>query len=85
MLQVYRTKVAKLAEGGLPLAEGAFALLSRASLPENMTACLGLISLLIELLDERAAPLLGPVAATVGRVSRSSQTVENGKVSQIAP
>ena len=36
---------------------------------ENMTACLGLISLLIELLDERAAPLLGPVAATVGRVS----------------
>ena len=34
---MYRTKVAKLAEGGLPLAEGAFALLGRASLLENMS------------------------------------------------
>ena len=58
----------RLAEGALPLAEGTFALLGRAGLPENMTACLGLVSLLVELLDERAAPLLQPVAATVGRV-----------------
>ena len=58
----------KLSGSALALAEGTFALLARVSLPENMTSCLSLVSLLVELLDDQAAPLLDPIAATVGRV-----------------
>ena len=67
--QAYKAKVAKLADHALSLAEGTFTLLSRASLPENMSSCLSLVSLLVELLDERAAPLLQPIATTAARVS----------------
>ena len=57
-----------LADAGLKLAEGLFALLARTSLPENMASCLNLVSVIIELLGEQAAPLLHPIATTVERV-----------------
>ena len=57
-----------LAEVGLRLAEGLFSLLARTSLAENMAACLLLVSTLVELLDQQAAPLLQPIASTAERV-----------------
>ena len=67
--QVFKDKVGMLAEVGLGLAQGLFSLLARTSLAENMAACLLLVSTLVELLDQQAAPLLQPIASTAERVS----------------
>ena len=68
-VQAFKEKITLLAEAGLSLAEGLFALMARMSLPENMTSCIGMVSVIVELLDEQAAPLIQPIASTADRVS----------------